>query len=381
MKCDLYKKLTKRQLEIADCARRGFTDKQIANAFKISVFTVKAHLKNVYERMEVSGRTELAGLPDWHEINVGSSQEQLTERHGIDLSTVTLLRQRLQDLDALYDQVPSTSLLIEAGQCLNTISHLRDYISSSAVRRDLLAVEADAAILMGRLIWDASQRRDHVSARLYFARALKASQYIGRSNIEALAVLRICFVALYGEKNFREGLDLSRRAANLAMPTSNALAGLAILHAAEAYAMMNQPCDCDRALEQAQETLAAVTDDDVAAELYNSASYGRLAGSCYLSLKRYRQAEYILHTTSAEIVTTSKSRAIILGNLGLAQLGQRKVDEAAVSINQAIDVLEHSWGGGGLTVVFDATRRMRPWANFSAAIEVQDRLLSMIAAR
>jgi hypothetical protein len=70
-----------------------------------------------------------------------------------------------------------------------------------------------------------------------------------------------------------------------------------------------------------------------------------------------------------------------LGNLGLAQLGQRKVDEAAVSINQAIDVLEHSWGGGGLTVVFDATRRMRPWADFSAAIEVQDRLLSMIAAR
>jgi 6-phosphogluconolactonase/glucosamine-6-phosphate isomerase/deaminase/DNA-binding CsgD family transcriptional regulator len=68
MEYELYKKLTKRQLEIADCARRGFTDGQIANALDISIFTVKTHLKNIYEKMEVSGRTELAGLSDWHEI-------------------------------------------------------------------------------------------------------------------------------------------------------------------------------------------------------------------------------------------------------------------------------------------------------------------------
>jgi DNA-binding CsgD family transcriptional regulator len=35
----LYKKLTKRQLEIADCAKRGFTDGKTANAFNISIHT------------------------------------------------------------------------------------------------------------------------------------------------------------------------------------------------------------------------------------------------------------------------------------------------------------------------------------------------------
>ena len=32
-------------------------------------------------------------------------------------------------------------------------------------RRGLYAVEAEIAILMGELVWDASQRRDHAGAR------------------------------------------------------------------------------------------------------------------------------------------------------------------------------------------------------------------------
>ena len=37
MEYELYKKLTNQQLETADCARRGFTDGQIANALKFRV--------------------------------------------------------------------------------------------------------------------------------------------------------------------------------------------------------------------------------------------------------------------------------------------------------------------------------------------------------
>ena len=92
MEPKLYKKLTKRQLEIADCARRGFTDGQIANAFNISINTVKTHLKYIYEKMEVSGRTELAGLPDWHEIRDTTSVPKnrtnalMDNRNGLNLS-------------------------------------------------------------------------------------------------------------------------------------------------------------------------------------------------------------------------------------------------------------------------------------------------------
>jgi len=87
MEHKLYKKLTKRQLEIADCARRGFTDGQIANAFSISINTVKTHLKNIYEKMEVSGRTELAGPSDWHEVKAYKDLPEKSKQFEIERKT------------------------------------------------------------------------------------------------------------------------------------------------------------------------------------------------------------------------------------------------------------------------------------------------------
>jgi DNA-binding CsgD family transcriptional regulator len=65
MKDNSFQTLSKRQIEIAELVRKGFTDKDIANALEISVHTVKSHLKRIYETMEVSGRTEPAGLSEW----------------------------------------------------------------------------------------------------------------------------------------------------------------------------------------------------------------------------------------------------------------------------------------------------------------------------
>jgi len=59
------KKLTDRQEEIVKYVKKGFQDKEIATYLKISVHTVKTHLKNIYSKLEVAGRTELAGLEEW----------------------------------------------------------------------------------------------------------------------------------------------------------------------------------------------------------------------------------------------------------------------------------------------------------------------------
>lgn len=58
-------RLSRRQIEIAAYVRKGLTDKDIAHVLGISIHTVKSHLKKIYEKMEVSGRTELAGLSEW----------------------------------------------------------------------------------------------------------------------------------------------------------------------------------------------------------------------------------------------------------------------------------------------------------------------------
>lgn len=50
--------LTKRESEIMEIACKGFTNKEIASALSISDKTVEFHLKNTYQKLEVSGRSE-----------------------------------------------------------------------------------------------------------------------------------------------------------------------------------------------------------------------------------------------------------------------------------------------------------------------------------
>jgi DNA-binding NarL/FixJ family response regulator len=50
--------LTNREHEILICLSKGFTDKEIADALSISVWTVHGHVKRVFEKLGVHSRTE-----------------------------------------------------------------------------------------------------------------------------------------------------------------------------------------------------------------------------------------------------------------------------------------------------------------------------------
>ena len=106
---------------------------------------------------------------------------------------------------------------------------------------------------------------------------------------------------------------------------------------------------------------------------------GRLAGSCYLFLGHPERAEPILKSTAEALHARPKTRALVLGNLALAYLRQRQLDAATATLHEAIDLLEDSRGGGGLTVVFSAGRELYPWRAEPAVQEVHDRLLALVA--
>jgi len=61
--------LTPRELEIVSAVVAGYSNKEIAEYFKISEDTVKHHLSNIFDKLGVSTRLELAlfavnqGLP------------------------------------------------------------------------------------------------------------------------------------------------------------------------------------------------------------------------------------------------------------------------------------------------------------------------------
>lgn len=62
--------LTRREREVAELAARGASDREIAERLSVSVRTVHAHLRSVYDKLGVAGRRELRGL-----FLPGSSEE------------------------------------------------------------------------------------------------------------------------------------------------------------------------------------------------------------------------------------------------------------------------------------------------------------------
>jgi hypothetical protein len=99
-----------------------------------------------------------------------------------DLLSVAYLREQIRRLDERYVRVPSTALIPEAGHYLGQIVFLGGQARRTHVQRELHAAEAEAATLMGQLVWDASQRRDHDTAVAYFDQAIEAARQRGDSS-------------------------------------------------------------------------------------------------------------------------------------------------------------------------------------------------------
>ncbi|MDU0256239.1 helix-turn-helix transcriptional regulator [Streptomyces sp. PU10] len=298
----------------------------------------------------------------------------------VDLLAVATLRTRFDDYAARYDRVPSAGLIAGAAAQLNRIDQLASASYRGRVQRELHALHADACTLMGQLIWDASQRRDHATATTYYEQSAGLARHLRDSTLEAHALLRTCYVALYGAHNARAGLALAEQAAEIAARTSPALSGLALLHVAEAHAMLGSNPACEHALSSAERRLGRVGTGDAAADLVSPTQFGRLAGSCYLSLGDHRRAESLLASTADKLRDRRKSRAIVLGNLTLARIRQRDVDAGVASLTEAIAELETTRGGGGMNIVFAAARELRPWRQEPLVAEVHDRLLGLMTA-
>jgi tetratricopeptide (TPR) repeat protein len=297
----------------------------------------------------------------------------------VDMTAASRLREQAQYLAKQYDLVASTSLLPAAGEYSGQVIFLRRQATDGPVLRELQVTEAQLATLMGQLVWDASQRRDHATAVGYYDQAISAANHAGETTAEAYARLRKSYVALYGEREPQAGLQLAQQAATLAETGgSHALQGLALLHVGEGYAMLDDRRDCEAALGAAEAHLQAMQTADPAHGLLSADRLGRIQGSCYLTLGDSAKAGSILESTASRLHGRHKSKAIILGNLALAHVRQRDIEQAATVLHRAIDLLEVSRGGGGLNVVSAAVRELRPWRQEPLAQDVNERLLALM---
>ncbi len=288
----------------------------------------------------------------------------------------------LDDIAQRYETLPSASLLAEAGQCHASIALRFRHEQREPMRQQLHAAATVSAILMSQLVWDVSQRRDYATTMAYCDEAIAHGRECGDVLAVAHAELRKGFAVLYGRAERRDplrGLSFTQAAAEHSCGVSDAVRGLSLLHVGEAYAMLGEHRQCERALGAAEAAFEQIDGDDPGASFYSPTQLGRLTGSCYLFLGHPERAEPFLEATAQALRTRHKTRSLVLGNLALAYLRQRQLEAATATLHEAIDVLDDTRGGGGLTVVFSAVRELYPWRHEQAVHDVQDRLLALLA--
>jgi transcriptional regulator with XRE-family HTH domain len=303
----------------------------------------------------------------------------IPETRAIDLD---LLEVQLGGIAGRYETLPSASLLAEAGRCHAGLTFALGQGGTERFRRRVHRLATVSATLLSQLVWDASGRRDNEAALAYCAEAADHAAACGDALAAARVELRRTYVVLYGVTTTRDptaALVSAQTAAAQSAPLSPALSGLAQLHAAEALALQGEYRRCEQALGAAETCFSQLSADDPAADTYASSQYDRLAGSCYLALGTPERAEPLLSRTAEALRERHKTRSLVLGNLALSHLRQRELDAATTTLHEAIDLLEGSRGGGGMSVVFGAARELYPWRLEPAVQDVHDRLFGLMA--
>lgn len=142
--------------------------------------------------------------------------------------------------------------------------------------------------------------------------------------------------------------------------------------------MLGEYRRCERALSDAESAFERMRPDDAGASLFSESQLGRMAGSCYLFLGSPERAEPFLTSTVEQLHDRPKTRSLVLGNLALSHLRQRRLDVATATLHTAIDLLARCRGGAGMSVVFGAARELYPWRTEPAVQDVHDRLLGLM---
>jgi DNA-binding CsgD family transcriptional regulator len=301
-KYELYKKLTKRQLEIADCARRGFTDREIASALDLSVFTVKSHLKNVYEKMGVSGRTELAGLPDWHEVKVDKEPPEKYKQWKIE-KELSFSPETVAYYEALLAEHVRADNLLGPHLVLNIVHHeaasLLGAVRGTRGAKRLQAVRLASRYeeFLGWLHQDAG-RLDLASVHTDRARDL--STELRDPQLTAYLLMRKSNIASdLGDPALALALANAASAQTIYLPRTDR--AVILRQKAHALAGLGDAHACADVIAEALEVVADMKPDDAGIASYCTIHYVAMeAAACWLQLDRPQEALSAFMATSRD---------------------------------------------------------------------------------
>jgi hypothetical protein len=304
----------------------------------------------------------------------------LKHPRSVDLQSVAYLRaQALGLIKQNEAMASSTSLLPQVAERVEQVALLREHAPLGRVRQELYRVEAQAATLMGRLVWDVSGQRDHATAARYYDQAIAAASNVKEGWAEAFPRMFQRFNPVSaGAMDLRTGLELAERASACAEDgSSHVIAGWSLAFAAEAHALLGEERKTKLVLDRADFHLSKAAADDPMFGVFAREQLGGFVGACHLHLRDPRGAHIALQESAESLgAGKEKHKSVILGDISTALVLQGDPEQASAVLHQAIDLVELTGSAAGKRRVFAAGRQLGSWRN-EPFVEVQDRLLAL----
>ncbi|WP_412542659.1 helix-turn-helix transcriptional regulator [Longispora sp. K20-0274] len=350
---------------------RGLSQETLAERLGVDRSTV-ARWEGARTAPQPAFRPRLAAELGWSTEELHAALAEAPPARPVGEEAVLDLHDALYDLARRYDTVPSAHLLAPAVACHHAAVTLAGAPGDPALAPRLRTAAAEAAILHGRVLWDASLRTDNTGPPGLFAEAVASARAAGDRIAECHALLRTCYVALYGTHDPVAGAAHAQRAATVARH-SPALRALALLHVAEAHAMLGEARDCDATLDTAHALLADPDTDDPGRFLLDPAPFRRLAGAAHLRLGRPATARALLDRAADDLPPT-KTTTLLLGTLARAHAHEGHLDAAVATLHRAADQLAAHRGAAGLRAVGAAMDDLARWRAEPSVATLRDHL-------
>jgi hypothetical protein len=255
-----------------------------------------------------------------------------------------------------YEAVASsTSLLPQAAERVEQVALLREHAPLGRVRQELHRVEAQAATLLGRLVWDVSGQRDHATAARCYDQAIAAASNVKEGWAEAFPRMFQRFNPVSaGTTDPRTALELAERASARAQDgSSHVIASWSLAFAAEAHALLGEERNAKLALDRADVHLSKAAVDDPMSGVLAREQLGGFVGACHLRLRDPRGAQVALQESARRLgAGKEKHKSVILGDVSTALVLQGDPEQASAVLHQAIDLVELTGSAAGKRRVF-----------------------------
>lgn len=308
--------------------------------------------------MLIVPREGLIGTDAWERLSLA-----LNNSYCVDAATLRHLEALTDTYWELYrSAIAKIDMLSSVSGHLFAVTRLLQSSQPVAAQSRLCSIASNTAQIIGEIYFDMN---DPKTADAYYTLAIEAAQEVDDRALWAIALGRKGFLSIYNGE-FQKALPFFQEAYGLAEQTTTGKSkSWLTMMESEALSHLKRKDDCFATLEKTERVFdqdRSPTGVDKHWTGFSRSTLTGYKGVCYMRLQLPGEAQSLLRASLDELSPgPTRRRSIILTDLALTYLQQKKVEEACEVASQALLCAVHTKSTRALQRLRNFQNELRTW--------------------